>query len=476
MAKKVYREFLETLGFSSQECDEMLPRWVAVAKKLGLKEKDVTYSISTWIPDYWNLQLKGVRLALQVYFKELLLVGELEEFRQKGGKLVYGTLPCQTAAFRAIELAGGDNVVVCFPDFVMMLAMSIFFHKQSMLVEDDCYLSNRCRHCGINKTRFNACQAGRIPFPDVMWSWGFFCNEATKTEELIQEVLEPQWHYVMSALPHDSYLGEHEEENPARVKQMAKELEQGHKEIGKILGITIEHKHVYDALRETGNYTKKLDELISLVANSDPQPISGNELALFSGPMGMAFSDGFEGLGAAIDVMLEEVKQLVAQKKGILPEGAPKLGAHFVPVCIPWVEKAFRDNGVALSLSSYFCTPPRLFQAPKYLDPYQLLAYQWLQNPNAVNMDYEVELFAEMMKRFHVDGMLYGFFTFDRWLGSHQKILIGKIEEKTGIQHFYMEGDIWNDGNYKKEDRINRIENIAYFLKMNKLMGEREEQ
>ena len=66
--------------------------------------------------------------------------------------------------------------------------------------------------------------------------------------------------------------------------------------------------------------------------------------------------------------------------------------------------------------------------------------------------------------------MLYGFFTFDRWLGSNQNMILKRIEEETGIQHFYIEGDFWDDTNYKKSDRKGRIESISYFLKTKKLM------
>jgi hypothetical protein len=44
-----------------------------------------------------------------------------------------------------------------------------------------------------------------------------------------------------------------------------------------------------------------------------------------------------------------------------------------------------------------------------------------------------------------------------------------EIEEQTGVRHFYIEGDFWEDRNYKKTDRKGRIESIAYFLKSNKL-------
>ena len=45
------------------------------------------------------------------------------------------------------------------------------------------------------------------------------------------------------------------------------------------------------------------------------------------------------------------------------------------------------------------------------------------------------------------------------------------VEKQTGIQHFYIEGDFWDDENYRIEDRIRQIENISYFLHMEKMIS-----
>lgn len=50
------------------------------------------------------------------------------------------------------------------------------------------------------------------------------------------------------------------------------------------------------------------------------------------------------------------------------------------------------------------------------------------------------------------------------------------IEEKSGVQHFYLEGDYWNDRNYKLEDREGRIESIAYFLRTRKMLKNKTSQ
>jgi hypothetical protein len=101
-----------------------------------------------------------------------------------------------------------------------------------------------------------------------------------------------------------------------------------------------------------------------------------------------------------------------------------------------------------------------------------MAAQLWYRHPNSVNLGYHIELMSEMLKEYKIDAMLYGFFTFDRWLGSYQSLTLEAIERESGIRHFYIEGDFWEDRNYKKIDRKGRIESIAYFLKANKMISE----
>ena len=63
-----------------------------------------------------------------------------------------------------------------------------------------------CRHCPLNKTRLAAYATGLIASPDVIWSWGFNCDEGPKTDELIQCLLGEEWTYVISRIPHDTYF------------------------------------------------------------------------------------------------------------------------------------------------------------------------------------------------------------------------------------------------------------------------------
>jgi hypothetical protein len=227
---------------------------------------------------------------------------------------------------------------------------------------------------------------------------------------------------------------------------------------------------MFAALKEYSNYTRKLDLLTRLITNSDPQPLGGNELALFGTTISLTFNSGLGHFEKALDCMIQEVQELIERGEGILPKGSPKMGCHFTPLCVPWVDRLFREKGVAVSFSSHVSFFKREFLPFHYTDPYKMAAQLWYRHPNSVNLGYHIELMSEMLREYRIDAMLYGFFTFDRWLGSYQSMTLEAIEKESGIRHFYIEGDFWEDRNYKKVDRKGRIESIAYFLKANKMI------
>ena len=49
--------------------------------------------------------------------------------------------------------------------------------------------------------------------------------------------------------------------------------------------------------------------------------------------------------------------------------------------------------------------------------------------------------------------------------------MIRAVENETGIPHYYLEGDFWGEGRYSFEDRLTRIQNIAYTVKINHMMS-----
>lgn len=473
MNKEMNIELLKIAGFEGSELDAFLPDWLMAVEKVGLTDDDIEYATREYIPKNWDIQYLGVRKMIGAYFRELVEVSKTKQYKAEGKKIVYGILPAVATLYGAIKEAGGDNVYVSFPDLMLVNILNGFFDKADPFLyeAEEQGFTYGCRHCPLNKMRVGAYSKGLIAAPDIIWSWGFNCDEGPKTDEMIQNLLNEDWHYVVSRIPHDTYYGEPDDEIEERVQYLGKILKDGMDEIEKATGIKVTEEHFKKASADNSRIGFKIGQLTNLVCTADPLPVGGNALTQILQVVTIPFNAGTGYMENAIDILIKEVREAIKQKKGILPEGAPKIGSYFVPFCIPWVDRIFRENGVGTTFSQTLTLSTKQLKASRYKDNmYLATAEQWLKMPLGQNMGYEVATMVEKVKAYQPDGMLMGFFDFDRWLGAHQKMAAKLVEEETGVPHYYMESDFWDDRDYSEESLRTRIESISQIIKMKKEM------
>ncbi len=472
MKQDSYAELLSLAGFEGSELTDMLPDWITAAGKLGLSENDVRHAAQEWIPANFDIELKGVRKLIGAFLREAIDLTRAGQYKADGVKIVYGILPAITSNYLAIKASGGDKVFVSFPDIFLATTLNGFFHKVNKYLEtaEASGMTYGCRHCALNKTRIGARLLDVIPSPDVIWTWGYICDEGPKTDEFMQHMCASDWEFIISRLPHDTHFGENDSENQRRVKYLAQQMKDGYRSVQEKIGIEVSPESISEAVGVFGSYAKKLSELIGMVCKADPQPMGGSELACFGYPLSMPFNTGFDHVLDALETTIQEVKDRIKKGEGIVPKGSPKLGCYFVSTPVPWISRMFRDNGVALSFSVLMTPTLAQLSPPSYDDPYMAAAQTWLRKPIGTNLGYEIKVTSERVRQYEPDGMLMGFYDFDRWLGAHQKIMSQAVEKETGIPHFYMESDFWEDRDYSPEALRTRIESICQIVKMNKMM------
>lgn len=472
MISDIYAEFLDLAGFEGIELQEMLPEWIEASKRLGLDEDDVRCATRQWIPTYFDTELKGIRKLIGAFIREAIDLTKAREYKASGVKILYGILPAITSNYMAIKQSGKERVYVSFPDIFLVTVLNGFFHKINPYLEtaEAHGMTYGCRHCALNKTRITARMHDVIPSPDVIWTWGYVCDEGPKTDEFINCMCSSDWDVLITRLPHDTHFGEKDFENERRIRYLARQMEDGYQSVQKKIGIEVTPKSITDAVGLFRTYGAKLAELISLVCSADPQPLGGTELSILGYPMAMPFNTGFDYVLDALETTIEDVKGRIAQGKGIVPKGSPSLGCYFVSSPVPWISKMFQDNGVGLSFSLNMTPTKKLLEPSRYDDPYMAAAETWLKRPQSSNLGYEIDATCEKVNAYKPDGMLMGSYDFDRWLGAHQKVLSMAVEEKTRVPHFYMESDFWEDRDYSQEALRTRIESICQIVKMNKMM------
>ncbi len=469
MGNDIYERSLRLTGFEETEIGDYLPKWQTASGILGLTEEDIGFAIEEWIPTHFDVNLEGVRKLLGCLIREVVDLTNANKYKERGTKIVYGIMPAITHYYYAFKLTAPDDIYVSFPDYFLTVVMNGLFHKLNPFLEEAerSGIPYGCRHCALNKTRYAARRLGIIPPPDVNWIWGFVCDEGPKTDEFIRLYHDPTWKTYITRIPHDQPLGTVEDEVDDRVEYLAAQMKDGFEFVQETTGIRVPEDKISEVTEIWQRYYNKLAELYRLQA-SDPQPLSGEIGGLFFMPLTAPFNTGFERMEEALDITLKEVKERVANKEGMLPKGAPKLMAFIMPVTLPWIPKMFEENGVGLTYGDIYVPSKKQLVPPRFDDPYLAAAETWLKRSSTINTGYRAQLICEKLETYGIDGMVLGFFDFDRWIGSDHRLLARMVEERTDRPVFYIEGDIWDDRDYSPEALRTRIESICEIVKMRK--------
>jgi len=466
MNRELHSDLLRLTGFEEDEIPEFLPGWLVACEKLGLTDEDVRFAKDEWIPSSFKVELGSVRKLLGCFLREAVDLTRIHEYKESGSKIVYGILPAMSVFYYALKLAAPDRVYVGFPDLFLAMILQGLFHKLNPLLEEaeDAGIPGGCRHCALNKTRYAARMRNIIPSPDVSWVWGLVCDEGPKTDEFIRCYHDPEWKSYVLRIPRDQPLGTREDEVDERVEYLAAQMKDGFEFVQREIGIEVPGSRLKEVVEFRQAYFKKVGKLRRLMS-ADPQPYGGVEAFLLTYPLQVPINTGVEPWEAALELAIKEIEERVERHEGILPAGAPKLMFKIMPYCQPWISKMFEDNGVLLSGGG----PTKKGLSPlRYEDPYQASAEIWLRGATISNPGFAADHMSEQLKTYGFDGMLFGLFDFDRWLGSDERLLARMVEKQTGLPTFYVEGDFWEDRDYSREALRTRIETICEILKTRK--------
>jgi len=471
MNRDVYKELLEFCEFTEEDLAKELDNFKYACNQSGLTEDDVLFALNDWIPKNWNVQYKGVRKMIGALMREFIDVCMTPVLKSEGKKIIYGILPAYSNLYYALKYAAGPDVYLSFPDILLTSVLNGYFHKSAPYLnqaEDD-GITPGCRHCPLNKMRFSAYTSGLIAAPDVIWSWGFNCDEGPKTDELIQSLTGEEWNYVISRAPHDSLYGVDDDTIVRRVEFVAEELRTGFNTICDITDIKVLPEHFKEASDNLNRLSFKVAQVTQMVCKADPPIMTGNVLTSIASFQLFPYNRGLSFMEDAVDTMIVELRQMMKEGKGILPKGSPKVGCFFASAPVPWYDRMFLENGVCTTYSlTTGIVKKQLSQEFISDDPFMIMAETWLRRGTIQNMGSDVESMVEKVLANSPDGVIMGFFDFDRWLGAHQKLAAKMVEERTGIPHFYMESDFYDDRDYSQEAMRTRIESISQVLKMRK--------
>ena len=467
--RDINREMLELAGFEGEELEAFMPRWLEMRNALKLTDEKVEYAVDYYIPNNWDVKYRGVRKVIGAYIREAAEVCHTPVYKAEGVKIVYGILPAIANYYYAVKEAGGDKVFIAFPDLILVNVLNSFFHAAAPFLDraEEAGFTYGCRHCPLNKMRLTAYIDNIIAAPEIIWSWGFNCDEGPKTDEMIQGLAGKQWNYHVSRAPHDSCLNELEELIEPRLRFMSEQMKLGVKTISETIGIEVTEQHVASANKKMSSFGFKVGMLTQLAATADPPVLSGDTISLIQQIMTVPFNTGTTYMNDAIDTLIKELRTAIKNGEGVMPKGTPKVAIRNLPYCIPWLGKLFRDNGIMVQFACVLTQSKRQLQPTSYPDdPWMAAAESWSRNPTCMNIKNECDSFIEKLQTLKADGMLLGFFDFDRWAGPQQKLQAKIVEETLHLPCFYIEADFWDDREYSQEALKTKIESICQVFKM----------
>lgn len=467
--RDINREMLELAGFEGEELEAFMPRWLEMRNALKLTDEKVAYAVDYYIPTNWDVKYRGVRKVIGAYIREAAEVCHTPVYKAEGVKIVYGILPAIANYYYAVKEAGGDKVFIAFPDLILVNVLNSFFHAAAPFLDraEEAGFTYGCRHCPLNKMRLTAYIDNIIAAPEIIWSWGFNCDEGPKTDEMIQGLAGKQWNYHVSRAPHDSCLNELEELIEPRLRFMSEQMKLGVQAISKAIGMEITEEHVANANKKMRGLAFKIGMLTQLVATADPPVLCGDSVSLIQQVTNIPFNSGTGYIEEAVDILTKEIRAAIKAGEGVMPKGTPKVAIRNLPFCVPWVGKMFRDNGLLVQFACNLTQSKRQLAPPTHPeDPWLTAAEAWSRNPMCSNMKNECDSYIEKLEGYKADGMLLGFFDFDRWVGPQQKMQAKIVEETLNIPCFYIEADFWDDREYSEEALKTKIESICQVFKM----------
>ena len=204
----------------------------------------------------------------------------------------------------------------------------------------------------------------------------------------------------------------------------------------------------------------KVQELMK----SDPLPLSQADMILFIMVTQLCIRD-YEGATEAVKMLYEEVKKRVEEKRGILPEGSPRVlwGNHF-PLPDPGIVKMVEEVGIASPLGEiwYLTTqlPSKIFD-----DPVETIAHRFLGMGVINSVTGRIKDAVRLFKEWDLDGILWFNHVPCKVIGTDSLMIKKALKKELKVPIIIVEGDIYDARFYNRQQIRTRVESFAEMLK-----------
>lgn len=457
----MYNEFFKLCGFEVEEIERESPRIDKAFKIVGIGAEDVEQAEAR-VRKYFDTKLIGVRMALKIWLMRLI---DLVLAREEGKKIiVYPSWPPEPRVVSMVAMAS-DDVFCETPEIVMDVVMGQIFGKLNPILEagEEHGLPPGLGMCSLNQARLGGIAKGIVPVPDITMTTSFLCDQTPKTDELLHELYGV--HNIFFDNCMDAAWEEPVESSPRCVSYFAAEIRRVVEEFEEATGVRLSEEQLRDARVAYAKPVYVYQEIMGLMKEADPQPISQVDLGLLywliQAPERRSLQ---QGLGIA-NTFLREAKARVEAEYGVVEKGAPRVAWFLHHATDPTVMHMVEDLGLAIPVVAILWTPPWLRVKSQFTTFAERVADQTVRMGVNRNTIGAIRFFEECCKEFNVDGFLYLYLFSCRPICLTALMVKKGMEDKLGIPVLALEGDVWDTRDYSTQALRTRVETFAEMLR-----------
>lgn len=463
---KAFGEYFDTLGFDPIDVEKELPRIKKAFAKLGVTTEDLTICRKR-LSEAMDLSLAGVRKCLQVFFNEtinLVLAGEEHE------KIVYTTLPGGGGAFVAPVMVGHPEVYAQCVDMLTAVSLHPLFNKQVRCLEaGEKYLPAGNVHCGGFRTLLGAMDLGIFAKPDLMVSWGVYCDEGPKASALIAEMNKVPIIYI------DEYQDFSSDDplnipSPRYFEFVAGEMRKAYKEIEKVLGYEIPDDLLMNVTMESAPSHSDYVAIQQLMLECDPVPLSMPDCMYAFALSAISCTPQNQIIRLdAMKTLREEVEQRAKGGEGPVKKGAPRILETVPSFSDPTSNHIFQECGLQVVGTDMAMFPPEGAGDPDYTGCYDFhtfIAKNIMSTPASAGIAVRKLVMSAVVKKYKLDGVVLDVTYTCRVGAADSQIMKNFIEKELHIPALIMEHDVYDPRFFTAGQVRTRIETFAEQVKV----------
>jgi hypothetical protein len=270
------------------------------------------------------MKLQGVRKIFRLYVSGL---ADLVLAREEGKELVmYGLMSPGIEIMSSALMTRSNNVFSANPQrFFSNVVGNIFGKLEPVLeaAERKWLKAGAVAHCANVKMYVGLLELGFIPKPDLLVFCGFLCDTAPKTADMMQEL------WGIPTYCYDTCKDMETMDDPREREVIGlgvKGLRELAARLQDMVGIEITDDMIWEVINAGKPYDTASLKLDTLIAQSDPLPISSTHHTIFYRLGGSSCNiDDYPLQVDAITTLYEEVQERVSSGYAAVEKGAPRV-------------------------------------------------------------------------------------------------------------------------------------------------------